>query len=68
MVASRRQPLLLPPSTAEQARARSGRLVRRLVFTVRKTLWFWFYIGAWTWPQTHWRKWGELERWLETAE
>jgi hypothetical protein len=36
----------------------------RLIFTVRKTLWFWFSIGAWSWPQTHWHKWGELERWL----
>jgi hypothetical protein len=36
----------------------------RAWYAVRKALWFWFVVGEWSWPQTHWRKWGEYHRWL----
>lgn len=45
-----------------------GGMIRRLVFTIRKTLWYFLVIGAPTNPCTHWRKWGELERWLREQE
>ena len=40
----------------------------RLRFTIRKTLWYWLYVGEWSWPQTHWRKWGEYRAWLTALE
>jgi hypothetical protein len=39
-------------------------VIARAWYTLRKTLWYWLVIGDWTWPQTHWRKYGARERWL----
>lgn len=47
---------------------RCWRQVRRAVWTVRKTLWFWLIVDQPTRWQTHWRKWGEYDLMIQQAE
>ena len=37
-------------------------MMARLVYTIRKTLWYWLVIGEPTRWQTHFRKWREFDR------
>lgn len=41
---------------------------RRLAWSIRKTLWFWLYIGEPTNFWTHWRKWLELDEAIRAWE
>ena len=43
-------------------------MLRRLAYALRKSLWYWLVIGERSDPRTHWRKYGELARWLTVQD